>query len=173
MPSEETIRRIVEYAGKLDGLDPKVLREGLEIATLHHRAERAIEDDLSNWGLTVRQIGILEVLFHHSDKTLTPADLSEEVGLTRSAMTSALDSLEELGYTVRAAHPTDRRMIAIALTPRGREFISMHLPEHYERLCRVMGNLSAEARKVLKESFLNLLDFIAAEQRKADERRRG
>lgn len=164
MPSEDTIRRTVKYASGLRDIDIKVLQEGLELASLHHKAEQAIENSLSGWGLTARQMEILEVLYHHPDATLTPADLSDEVGLTRSAMTSALDSLEKLGHTVRGAHPSDRRMIVISLTPSGREFIRQHLPERYKRLCWLIGSTSSEERKVIAGAFTKVIEFFNAEK---------
>jgi len=162
MPTENTIKRIVEFAGQLKGIDPQVLREGLEIAHLHRQVEQAIESDLAGWGLTARQVEIMECLYHHSEGTLTPADLAEEVSLSRSAMTSALDSLEKLGYTVRAPHPSDRRMVTISLTPTGRAFIGRHLPERYEKFHRVMSGLSDRERAVLLRTHRKVLGLVVS-----------
>ena len=169
MPSESTIKRIVEFATRLKGVDPQVLQEGLEIAHLHRRVEQVIENDLAGWGLTARQVEIMESLYHNAEGTMTPAGLSEEVGLTRSAMTSALDSLEKLGHTVRGPHPSDRRMVAISLTPSGREFISQRLPERYEKFHRVMSSLSSSERTILLRTYRKVIDLLVsgmAEDRK-------
>jgi DNA-binding MarR family transcriptional regulator len=163
MPNENTIKRIVEFAGRLKDVDSKILKEGLEIIRLHHQVEQTIENECAGWGLTPRQVDILEVLYHNAEGTLTPADLSAEVGLTRSAMTSALDSLEKLGYTLRRPHPSDRRMLTISLTHSGRSFISQHLPERYRRICRLMGSMSKAERKVLVMSFAKVLAFLTGE----------
>ena len=161
MPSERTIKRIVEFASRLDGIDPNVIREGLEVAHLHHQLEQLIENDLAGWGLTARQVEIMESLFHNPDGTMTPADLANEVSLTRSAMTSSLDSLEKLGHTVRMPHPTDRRMVAICLTPSGREFIGQRLPQRYRRFHRVMSGLSKDERAVQLETYRKVLDLLS------------
>ena len=47
MPSESTVRRIVEYASGLEGINPQILQEGLEIACLHRRVEQVMENDLA------------------------------------------------------------------------------------------------------------------------------
>ena len=164
MPSEKTIKRIAEFASRLAGIDIQALKEGLEIAGLHRQVEQVVENDLvAGWGLTARQVEIMESLYHNSEGTITPADLSDEVGLTRSAMTSALDSLEKLGYTARAPHPTDRRMIAISLTTRGREFIGPRLPERYAKLHRIMGALSISERATLLHTYRKVLDALVCE----------
>ena len=163
MPSKSAIKRIVEFASRLKGVDPHILQQGLEIAHLHHRVEQIIENDLSRWGLTARQVEILESLFHNTEGTMTPADLADEVALSRSAMTSALDSLEKLGYTARAPHPSDRRMIAISLTQSGREFISRRLPERYQKFHRVMSSLSSRERTTLLQTYAKIIDLISSD----------
>jgi MarR family transcriptional repressor of emrRAB len=160
MPSERTIKRIVEYASRLGGIDPKVLHEGLEIVRLHRQIEQVIENDLAGWGLTARQFEIMESLYHNTEGIMTPADLSDEVGLTRSAMTSSLDSLEKLGHTARMPHPTDRRMVAISLTSSGREFISQRLPQRYRRFHRIMGGLSRDERAIQLLTYRKVLDLL-------------
>lgn len=163
MPSESTVRGVIAFAARLDGIDQVALQEGLTVARLHRRIEQRIESDLAGWGLTARQVEIMESLYHNAEGTLSPAALSEEVGLTRSAMTSALDSLEKLGYTVRAPHHSDRRMLTISLTPAGREFMDRLLPERYRKMHRVMSALGREERLALMQTYRRILDVLAAE----------
>lgn len=162
MASTRTIKQIVGFAGQLEGIDPRVIQEGLKIAHLHRQVERVIENDLAGWGLTARQVEIMELLYHNADGTMTPADLADEVSLTRSAMTSALDSLEKLGHTMRAPHPGDRRMVAISLTPSGRKFISERLPERYEKFHRVMSRLSSRERTLLLRTYRKVIDLLVS-----------
>ena len=162
MPSQSTIEGIVDFASRLEGIDMHVLREGLEIARLHRRVEQVIENDLAGWGLTARQVEIMESLYHNAEGTMTPADLADEVALSRSAMTSALDSLEKLGHTVRAPHPSDRRMVSISLTPAGRKFINQRLPERYQKFHRVMSSLSSRERTTLLQTYAKIIDLIAS-----------
>jgi len=162
MPSKSKIERVVEFASRLKGVDPQVLQEGLEIAHLHRQVEQIIEKDLANWGLTARQVEILESLFYKTEGTMTPAELADEVALSRSAMTSALDSLEKLGHTMRAPHPSDRRMIAISLTPSGREFIGQHLPERYQKLYRIISRISKDERATLLQTHAKIIDLVAS-----------
>ena len=170
MPSEDTIERIVAFAGKLHGIDPQVLREGLETAHLHHQIERVVEEHLAHWGVTARQFEVMESLYHKPDGAMTPAALSEEVGLTRSAMTNALDCLATSGHIVRMPHPTDRRMVSICLTPSGRKFIGQRLPERYQQFHRIIASLSKKQRDIYLETNRMVLDLLKREM--AEERRR-
>ena len=164
MAHRETVDRIVEFSRHLAGIDPQVLREGLEIAHLHRNLEHLLESDFSILGLNARQVEIMESLFHNPDGTMTPAQLADDVSLSRSAMTSALDSLEKLGHTVRAPHPSDRRMLVISLTPSGRALIEQHLPELYRRFHMVMSSLTREERLSLLRIYKRVLVVLASDK---------
>jgi len=168
MHNEHTIKRIIEFAGRIEGIDMQVFTEGLSIMHLHRQLEQTFENDLfAGLGLTVRQLELMESLFHNSEGMSTPAELAEEVGLTRSAMTGALDSLEKRGYTVRGPHPNDRRMTVISLTSAGQEFISHELVSRYRGMGRIMGTLSSDERMNLLKTYRKVLDVITREPRKS------
>jgi len=160
MRCRSTIAGIMDYAGRLEGVDVDALRDGLEITSLHHQVEQVVEDHLAAWGLTARQVEIMESLYHNAEGVMTPADLSEDVGLTRSAMTSALDSLEKLGHTARRPHPTDRRMVAVSLTPSGRKLMEQRLAERYRDLSRIVEALSKRERALLLNAYRKVLDVL-------------
>lgn len=52
-----------------------------------------------------------------------PSALAAAAGLTRGAITTALDRLEDGGYTKRTADPQDRRGLRIELTERAQQEI--------------------------------------------------
>ena len=170
MPNAKTIKGIMEFAKGLEGnVDLQAVRDGLEMMMLHRKVENASEDNLARWGLTPRQFEILETLYFDPDGVATPAGLSDEVGLTRSAMTSALDALEAPGYIARGPHPNDRRMITISLVPAGREFIEERLPERYRGMAEIVGSLLPVERRAMVQSYIKILDGIQkylAEERK-------
>ena len=51
---------------------------------------------------------------------LTPSEIAEYIGVSRSTCSSILDALENDGYVERAINPADRRQFFIAATPAGR-----------------------------------------------------
>jgi DNA-binding MarR family transcriptional regulator len=151
MDKQETIKRAVAYTEKLPGVDPEIVRQGLSIFYLHREIDMLKESyAIKKYGLSSRHMDTLEVLLHNQDKALTPAQLADEIHLTRSAMTSNLDSLERKGYLSRKAHPDDRRMIIISLTEKGLEVCDEIIPTRYRDMSRVMNYLSAEMREMLE-----------------------
>lgn len=59
-----------------------------------------------------------------SGEALSPARLSERLGLTTGATTTLLNRLETPGLIVRSREHTDRRIVTLRLTPRARSEIT-------------------------------------------------
>ena len=161
MVRQETIGRVIAYVKKLPDIDPEMARKGLTIFYLHREIEMLAETYVAKrFGLSTRQVETLEALFHKQDKSLTPAQLAEEIHLTRSAMTSNLDSLERKGYLSRSAHPDDRRSVIISLAGKGIELCEEILPIRYRYTTRVMRCLTSEMRDTLHIIYNKLIKNI-------------
>jgi len=161
MDKQETIDRAIAYAEKLPDVDPEKVKQGLILFHLNREIEMLIENyAVKRYGLSSRHLDTLEVLFHKQDKILTPAQLADEIHLTRSAMTSNLDSLERKGYVSRRAHPDDRRMIIIALTQKGLEICNGIIPTRYRDMIRVMNYLSEEMREELEVIYKKIMQGL-------------
>jgi MarR family 2-MHQ and catechol resistance regulon transcriptional repressor len=76
-------------------------------------------------------------------------------------MTGALDCLERHGHTRRRQHPTDRRMVGVSLTQKGRNFIERRLPERFRRLHRVIGVLTADERRTLLRAYPKIIGALS------------
>ncbi|MFU8778129.1 MAG: MarR family winged helix-turn-helix transcriptional regulator [Roseovarius sp.] len=151
--------RMVEWASKIEGLDADLLRQGLEISNLHRQVEARFEQDWSQWGLSAIQMRILMMLFH-SKEIMTPALLAEEVSLSPSAMTSALDGLEKRDVLKRGPHAEDRRKVVVQLTTSGRVFVKERLPVLYRKICATTGCLSKHERDMFLRSYRKVLDQL-------------
>ncbi|NLX58125.1 MAG: MarR family transcriptional regulator [Phycisphaerae bacterium] len=162
MADNSTISKIKAYIAPMEGLDAEVVAQGVQLYQSHRAVELLVETHLSSQGVSARQMETLETLYHASDQTMTPAELADEVALTRSAMTGLLDSLERLGYVSRSMHPEDRRMINITLTARGRRFCDEALPRRYRDMSRIVSCLSPMQRSLMLNAYQRLAREIAA-----------
>lgn len=160
MDEQGMIERIMHYVEKLPDIDPQIVLEGISLLHLHHEVELQIEILSTKLGFNGRQMETLEALFHHPEKTLTPAQLCDVVHLTRSAMTSNLDSLERKGYLSRSTHKGDRRMIAVTLTEKGMKFCEKNLPIRYHDMAKVIGILSDEDRRTVFKAYTRITEFL-------------
>ncbi|MBN1905720.1 MAG: MarR family transcriptional regulator [Deltaproteobacteria bacterium] len=151
---------IIESLKEWPDKDKKIVREGLFLLDLHREIEMVTDIIGSKLGLHVRQIEILEILYNHHEIELTPAQLADEVHLTRSTMTGNLDSLQKKGFIKRESHPNDRRMLLITLTQEGIDFCKKTMPMRYAHVLRVMKGMSGDERKNLRGIYEKLLGII-------------
>jgi DNA-binding MarR family transcriptional regulator len=123
-PSDAVDRLIAKWRETRPDLDPSPLEVVGRIIVLAQHLERSVEVALERHGLTLGQFDILATLRRHGKKGgLTPTQLLESVMLSSGGMTARLDALAEAGFVARRQNPTDRRMVVIELTSRGRRLI--------------------------------------------------
>lgn len=161
MIKQKMNERIRRYLERLQDIDTEMVLEAIAILTLQHEVDMLSEVLHSRLGLNARQMETLEALYHQPDRTLTPAQLADEVvHLTRSAMTSNLDSLERKGYISRSAHKVDRRMVSITLTKKGTNFCEEKLPVRYHDMAKVIGILSPDERRIFYDAYKRVTEYL-------------
>jgi len=160
MIKKETIERLRKYLEKISDIDTEAVISAFSLLRLHHEVDMLSELLHARWGFNARQMETLEALFHQPDRTLTPAQLADEVHLTRSAMTSNIDSLERNGYVTRSMHKEDRRMIAVTLSEKGINFCEDNLPARYRDTARFISILSYDERCILYDAYNRIAEYL-------------
>jgi MarR family 2-MHQ and catechol resistance regulon transcriptional repressor len=135
---------IVEGNARAHGVtDPTVLA-ALSTYVKLLRASRAVvgrvEKLLTDHGLTVTQLGVLEALLHLGP--LTQRELGQKVLTSPGNMTALLDKLEGRGLVRRVRDAENRRAIHVDLTPGGRGLIEELFPRHAAEIGAAMSGLS-------------------------------
>lgn len=85
------------------------------------RVRSCLQDALVRHHLSDLQFATLVVLSESEPEPVPMAVLAGQTGVSRSAMTDALDKLEALGFAGRTRDRTDRRIIGVRVTAAGRE----------------------------------------------------
>jgi DNA-binding MarR family transcriptional regulator len=101
-------------------------------------------------GLSRGRFHALILLFQSPAHGLTPAELAEEAGVTRAAMTGVIESLVETGYVSRVDDATDRRTYRVRLSEKSFDFLNRFLPLHFRRLARLVRGFSLEDHRALR-----------------------
>lgn len=70
-------------------------------------------------GLNRTDLKCVSIIVRHGP--VAAGDIAKLTGLTRGAMTTALDRIERAGYARRRPDPADRRGVLMELTEKGRE----------------------------------------------------
>jgi len=87
-----------------------------------------------------------------------PSDLARRLHMTTGAMTALADRLDERGYVVRGAHPSDRRRTVLSLTQKARAAARLHvLPMAHE-----VESLAAELSDDQRQTVAVFLDGLVA-----------
>jgi DNA-binding MarR family transcriptional regulator len=100
-------------------------------------------DDRFSTRLPVAQLRVCGVL-HRSARPMS--GLSQELGVSLSAMTQIADRLERAGLVRRVAERSDRRVKQLQLTPRGTKMMRAREESRIARISAALARLSPEGQ---------------------------
>ena len=101
-------------------IDDGPLHATLALVRAETELHRRLDSRLSGLhGLSLNDLVVLRELQRAPDSRLRRVDLADALGITSSAVTRLLLSLERIGVVGREPHPTDARSAHAVLTPAG------------------------------------------------------
>ena len=110
----------------------------------------------ARFGISVPEWRVLVHLVHAGDVSVR--DLDSEVALEKYEISRAAKRLREAGLVARSDHATDRRLVSLSLTERGKEVMAELLPlakahqaEIERRLGDALAGLEAGLDRLLKD----------------------
>jgi|SRR5271154_1414951 len=115
-------------------------------------------------GLTPTQLAALATVEQSGPIRL--GDLAAIEGIAPSTLTRLISALEDSGYVLRCADPTDARASTLAVTSGGREMLDRIRTETTLVLARSLGDLTPAQRSVLAAA-LPVLEQLAEVEKPA------
>ena len=106
-------------------------------------ASRSLNDS----NLTLTQFAVLEALYHLGPMSLS--DIARKVLTTGGNLTMVVGNLEKLGLARRQSCPEDRRVLIVALTPKGKTLLRDTFPRHAAAIVEFLSVLSPEEQERL------------------------
>ena len=158
-PFYETLR---EIAGQTPDLEVDAIETCFVMRQFGREIRAALDVHFGRYGLSRGRFSILILLLHRADTGLRPAELADQIGVTRASMTGLLDGLEDAGFVERGRDLNDRRAISIRITKDGKKLIKRILPDHFRRMTAMMSTLSRSERKTLASLIEKLGDGLSA-----------
>ena len=122
-----------------------------------------VEDRIADEGLCLSDFMVLEVLLHKGPMPIS--EIGEKVLLANASMTAAVDRLEIRSFVVRQSSETDRRSKIVALTAKGRTFITALYARHARDIQAVTSVLSQSEQEQLRSLLKKLGTSAKAAQR--------
>lgn len=175
-------RRLDFYAfGRLDfcGAGTKTMKGGGKMADaqqindflvdafgrINKIEERAMTTGLGS-AISITEIHIIEKIGLSEPARMS--EIAHMLGVTLATMTVACDKLEGKGLVRRARSRSDRRVVQVTLTPRGRAVYEYHRAFHERMISSILDTLSPEQSTVLAQSLEKLQDFFLREEAAAE-----
>jgi DNA-binding MarR family transcriptional regulator len=84
--------------------------------------------------------------------------ISEELGISISAITQIADRLERAGFVERVTEPDDRRMKRLQLTPHGAEVMRSRREQRVRRVADALAQLPPAAREAVLAALQALVE---------------
>jgi len=117
---------------------------------------REAEDRLSEASLRYMRLNRTDmralhflIVAMHSKTIVTPGALAAHLRISTASTTKLLDRLERGGHISRSAHPTDRRALAIAITPETHEAAMQTVGKQQARRFYAAARLTTQEREVV------------------------
>jgi DNA-binding MarR family transcriptional regulator len=124
--------------------------------TMRARLAELLHADL---GILPEEADLLLRLDEAPEQRLRMADVSRLLRLSKSGVTRLVDRLAERGLVVRAACPSDRRVVYAGLTDEGRRVAAVAAPALAAGVAQQLaGRLSADDLDLLTASLRRLTD---------------
>ncbi len=120
-------------------------------------------------GLGISQVLVLHALERAPAEGASMGDLADEVGVTVPTTTGLVGRLAREGLVERRAHPSDRRVVLVALTADGRAVARRAASYLAEMMGKLLGDLEAGEREGLAHAFERVFELsvrIQEEQRR-------
>lgn len=100
---------------EVEGAITRIQTIGKHVGRLKHQAWSGTDDTVEDY-FTLHALQVT----HHPEAEATPAQLADDCGVTRAAMTSRIDRLLARGHVTRQVDPADRRRVIVRSTESGK-----------------------------------------------------
>ena len=88
------------------------------------------------------------------------SDIAKRLDVTMGTLTTNMNSLEDEGYIVRERSKTDKRVVLVVLTPKGKKAFYHHRDFHKNMIKAIVKDLDEDEMKVMIKCLLNLNEFF-------------
>jgi DNA-binding MarR family transcriptional regulator len=127
---------------------------GERYLAVHHRMFRAVNDAMSECGLSLARTKVLTRLAEQGPTR--QSTLAADFGLAPHSITDIVDALERQGLAERRPDATDRRAKLVAITDAGEACLEVASAARERLLKQIFGALNQEDRA----TWLRLLDVL-------------
>ena len=141
-----------EFADKMSEVIPLISKDFL----------RQQSSEFYKVKVTLPQIIILNFL--HTQGETKMSDMARTMEVTTAAMTGIVDRLVRESYVTRIYDPSDRRIIKIRLTSKGKILVERINQQRQQMIIKIFGKISAVERQDYLRILMHIRDILVREE---------
>lgn len=88
------------------------------------------------------------------------SDIAKRLDVTMGTLTTNMNSLEDKGYIIRERSKTDKRVVLVVLTKKGKKAFYHHRDFHKNMIKSIVKDLNEEEMRVMIKCLMNLGKFF-------------
>ena len=112
--------------------------------------------------ITNNDMHIIEAIGVNELKNMSA--IARRLSVTVSTLTTNMNGLEKKGYIKRERSQTDKRVVNVSLTDKGKKAFFHHRDFHKKMIRAIVKDLSGEEMEVLYRCLVNLNGFLEPEE---------
>lgn len=158
IPSQAELEHQAELVPEIDVAAVSAMFRILQAA---ERLQHAVLSPLEReYRLSAGKLSLMLILYNQQ-RNVAPSELAKRMGVSRPNVSAMLRRMNRDGLTTEVSDAEDGRAKKIALTDRGMELLAKVLPEHYQRINKIMSRVSQEERHTIVMDLEKLADIEA------------
>lgn len=109
--------------------------------------------------ITMPQFAVLDLLAHQGQSRMT--DIAHFMSVTTAAMTGIVERLVRDGYAARIHDPSDRRIVKVELTAKGKKLTETITDQRRKMIMDLFGKISQGEREEYLKILMHIRDHVA------------
>lgn len=158
LPDNDTITKL---AHRYPMLEISALESWLNLMRVSGDCQDDLDRFLARHNLSQRKFFVL-ILLMHNPGGLKVSQLATGTGVSCATMTGVVDGLLSAKLVTRETDEQDRRAFVVTITAAGQELLDQVLPQHYQRVSRILSMLDDTERAQLKGLLAKVRAGLAA-----------
>ncbi|MDW7670445.1 MAG: MarR family transcriptional regulator [Bacillota bacterium] len=130
----------------------------IAMARAHDALFSKIEMNVKEYGLTLSEFGVLEMLFHKGEQPVQK--VAEKILVTSGTITYVIDKLQQRELVSRQKCTNDKRVYYVCLTPKGTALIADIFPRHEAFLQDSLKGMTQKKKDALINHLITLQEAL-------------
>jgi MarR family transcriptional regulator, 2-MHQ and catechol-resistance regulon repressor len=139
-------------------MEDQNLKLVIAMARTHDELFDSIEMNVKEFGLTLSEFGVLEMLHHKGDQPVQK--VADKILVTSGTITYVIDKLVKRELVSRKKCTNDKRVYYVSLTPKGSDLIAGIFPRHEAFLKERLQGMSARKKESLINQLMALQEIL-------------